>query len=174
MAFLAFMAFLEGVRDMTHMVLPQTGAARAVVEDLQARGFSLKAEENRLLVWPADRLTDADREQIRTYKCDILRPLPQNAINANNAITPLAEAEDDVAFEAYVCRAIEQDQGLPVGTLVLWVPEALPPSALALWKSVESLEKGDDPCPRPNPAQASATARSCTSDMPLFTPPPST
>jgi hypothetical protein len=47
---------------------------------------------------------------------------------------PVPAADDDAAFEAFICDAIARDQGLPPGSLQLWDPHHLPPGALGLWE----------------------------------------
>src|SRR5262249_36762102 len=53
------------------------------------------------------------------------RPYDINDINDQTPPVhpaPVPPADDDAAFEAFVCRAIEQDQGLLPGSLALWEP----------------------------------------------------
>ncbi len=49
--------------------------AQDIVETLAARGVTLIPDATGLVAKPASRLTDADREAIRTHKADLLRLL---------------------------------------------------------------------------------------------------
>jgi hypothetical protein len=110
-----------------------------LLQALEAQGFCLEAEGDRLHVRPADRLTPGLREEIRTAKGGLLRllaerrsagggvmfspPLPQSATSARSAEAPstateqvgLAEADD-----AFILAAVEKDQRLRPGSLRLW------------------------------------------------------
>jgi hypothetical protein len=65
------------------------------------------------------------------------RPYDINDINDQSPPVypaPVLPADDDAAFEAFVCRAIEQDQDLPTSSLELRAPCDLPHGWLALWQ----------------------------------------
>lgn len=56
--------------------------AAALVQDLRTRGFKLQAADGRLVVTPASRLTDADRELIKRHRDELLALAnPANAAN---------------------------------------------------------------------------------------------
>ena len=54
------------------------------------------------------------RDATRTCEAPGLKPMAE----VEAAETP--PADDEAAFEAWVCRAIERDLGLPSGSLKLW------------------------------------------------------
>jgi hypothetical protein len=85
------------------------------MESLQARGFSLTADNDTLCVSPADRLSDADRQAIRQYKWPILSLLRQNVTN----VTTSRQAQpSDVGFSpedvAWTEAALSRHYGCPV------------------------------------------------------------
>ena len=45
---------------------------------LHQRGFCVRAEGDRLLVWPASKLTPSDREDIQVFKGELLEAVRQN------------------------------------------------------------------------------------------------
>jgi hypothetical protein len=68
-----------------------------LLEGLQARGLNLRVDGEQLLVWPRDKLTEADRGAIRTHKramIDFLRPPPQNHRNTKNYRTTAGTEAD--------------------------------------------------------------------------------
>ena len=69
-----------------------------LLSDLTRQGFTLTLDDNGIRIRPASRLPDNVRRQIREHKTGLLRLL-----------------SDDAA----VCEAIERDQGLPAGSLIL-------------------------------------------------------
>jgi hypothetical protein len=72
----------------------------AFLEGLRAQGVHLRVDGEQLLVWPRDKLTEADRDAIRTYKraiIDTLRPLPQNVRNEKNVRTSEPTATENPA-----------------------------------------------------------------------------
>lgn len=72
--------------------------------DLERQGFSLRAEGAGIRVTPASRLTAAERDRIRACRNGLLALLRRRQ-------------DDEVA-----CRIMEQDMGLPAGTLRLYTP----------------------------------------------------
>jgi hypothetical protein len=50
-----------------------------LLASLQQRGFCVRAEGERLHVWPASKLTASDREDIRIFKDEMLESLQENA-----------------------------------------------------------------------------------------------
>jgi hypothetical protein len=98
-----------------------------LLADLTRQGFTLAAEGAGVRIAPSSRLSAGLRQAIRRHKADLLailaaraepRPLVQPSEPSATAPAPPA-AEDD---EAFICRTIERDLGLPLGFLELWDP----------------------------------------------------
>jgi hypothetical protein len=79
----------------------------ALLAELRSRGVTLVAEGDSLRVRPASRLTPGLRRLILRHKSALLAAL---------RATP-TPADLEVA-----ARAIEQDLGMPPGSLILWSP----------------------------------------------------
>jgi hypothetical protein len=75
--------------------------AAAIIQSLNTDGLTLAANESRLIVTPADRITDAHRALIRTHKAEILVLLAAN----DAAPPPLVYASPDrLADTRRTCR----------------------------------------------------------------------
>jgi hypothetical protein len=59
--------------------------AKELISNLQAEGFSLACEGQRLLISPADRLTEEIKQVIRENKAAILDELARSACNVSVA-----------------------------------------------------------------------------------------
>ena len=86
-----------------------SATAETFFRELVARGYSVTAEGDRLLVAPRERITDQLRQRIRASKADLLRLL------ADPAPPPLTADEQADITEARLERAAiaEFDGGLP-------------------------------------------------------------
>jgi hypothetical protein len=63
-------------------------SAKELISHLQAEGFSLACEDQRLLISPADRLTDELKQTIRENKQAILAELKQPVTDVTRYVTP--------------------------------------------------------------------------------------
>lgn len=68
------------------------------IEKVRAAGFDLAADGDRLLVFPVDRLSDQQRQFLRTHKTEILAALhsPGTILEADQAGNDLEPANDRV------------------------------------------------------------------------------
>jgi hypothetical protein len=71
----------------------------------------------------------------------VTQPSEESPPPVGPAPVPAAPADNDADFEAYICRAIEQDQGLPAGSLELRDPRDVPRAWLGLWEGSKGRQK---------------------------------
>lgn len=76
--------------------------AKALLTAFRASGFSLAAEDHRLIVSPASKLTDVDREAIRVHRDDLLAWLEAERVDrlGDDEFYALVEA-DLIAFGTF-------------------------------------------------------------------------